>query len=148
MMAVALRHSIGRAHRPYVTALFVRKCIVPGDYIPALPEVLPAIERAGLWVSDKEILRLHYAKTLRRWHERFAANRARIEQIYDARFYRMWEFYLIAAEQFFALEGGLVFRIQLAKDRQAVPLARNDLVKAASANRNECPTARKLDPTG
>ncbi|MGD9509740.1 MAG: class I SAM-dependent methyltransferase [Geminicoccaceae bacterium] len=141
---VALLHSIGRAHGPYVTSPFVRKYIFPGGYIPALSEVLPAIERAGLWVTDLEILRLHYAKTLRRWHERFAANRARVEQIYDARFYRMWEFYLIASELFFAIDDGMVFQVQLAKDRHAVPLTRDYLATATIANRNENPGDAKL----
>lgn len=146
---VALLHSIGRAHGPYVTAPFVRKYIFPGGYIPALSEVLPAIERAGLWVTDIEILRLHYAKTLRRWHERFAANRAKVEEIYDARFYRMWEFYLIASELFFALEDGMVFQIQLAKDRHAVPLTRDYLAAPTSfANRNESPERQSLDRAG
>jgi cyclopropane-fatty-acyl-phospholipid synthase len=146
---VAVLHAIGRAHGPYVTAPFVRKYIFPGGYLPALSEVLPAIERAGLWVTDVEILRLHYARTLRRWHERFAANRARVEEIYDARFYRMWELYLITSELFFALEDGMVFQIQLARDRHAVPLTRDYLAGAASfANRNECPSGQKLDRAG
>ena len=134
---VALLHSIGRAHGPYATSPFLRKYIFPGGYIPALSEVLPAIERARLWVTDVEILRLHYARTLRCWHERLAANRERVEALYDARFYRMWEFYLVASELFFTVDDGMVFQIQLAKDRGAVPLTRDYLApRPEAANRN------------
>ena len=144
---VALLHSIGRAHGPYATQPFIKKHIFPGCYIPALSEVLPAIERAGLWVTDIEILRLHYAKTLRCWQKRLAAHRREVEALYDARFYQMWEFYLVAAEQFFAREDGMNFQIQLSPDREAVPLTRDYLFPpAAAANRNILePPAGQLD---
>jgi cyclopropane-fatty-acyl-phospholipid synthase len=142
---VALVHSIGRAHGPYVTSPFIRKYIFPGSYMPALSEVLPSIERASLWVTDLEILRLHYARTLRCWHERLTANRARVEALYDARFFRMWEFYLVASELFFSLDDGMVFQFQLAKDRNAVPLTRDYLGAApVPANRNEWDPAERL----
>jgi cyclopropane-fatty-acyl-phospholipid synthase len=147
---VALLHSIGRAHGPYVTSPFLRRYIFPGGYIPALSEVLPAVERAGLWVTDVEILRLHYAKTLRCWHERLAANRVQVEALYDARFYRMWEFYLVASELFFRIDDGMVFQIQLAKDRHAVPLTRDYLYqRPEAANRNlRAQSRRVLDRAG
>ncbi len=143
---VALVHSIGRAHGPYETSPFIKKYIFPGGYIPALSEVLPAIERAGLWVTDVEILRLHYAKTLRCWQKLLAAHRAEVEAIYDARFYRMWEFYLVGSELFFALEDGMVFQIQLAADRNAVPLTRSYLLAPPpAANRNSDQMSSRLD---
>ena len=122
---VALVHSIGRHDGPGATNPWMRKYIFPGGYAPALSEVLPAIERAGLWVTDIEILRLHYARTLRLWRQRFEANRARIEAMYDARFGRMWEFYLVGSELAFRHGGHMVFQIQLARRQDVVPLTRN-----------------------
>ena len=143
---VALVHSIGRAQGPYVMTPFIRKYIFPGGYIPALSEVLPSIERAGLWVTDVEILRLHYARTLRAWHERLVANREQVEALYDARFFRMWEFYLICSESFFTLDDGMVFQIQLTKDRTAVPLTRDYLARAQpTANQFTDERVERLD---
>lgn len=122
---VMLVHSIGRMEGPSWTSAFIRKYIFPGGYIPALSEVLPAIERAGLWVTDVEILRLHYADTLRHWRQRFLARREEAKALYDERFCRMWEIYLIGSELFFRRQGGMVFQIQLARDRHAVPLTRD-----------------------
>jgi cyclopropane-fatty-acyl-phospholipid synthase len=125
---VALVHSIGRMGGPSYTNAWIRKYIFPGGYIPALSEVLPPIERSGLWVTDVEILRLHYAHTLRLWRERFLANRERAAALYDERFCRMWEFYLAASEAFFRVQDGMNFQIQLAPERDAVPLARDYMV--------------------
>jgi cyclopropane-fatty-acyl-phospholipid synthase len=122
---VALLHSIGRADGPGSTNPFIRKYIFPGGYSPALSEVLPVVERAGLWVTDIEILRLHYAETLRLWRQRFEANRARIAELYDERFCRMWEFYLVGAELTFRRMGHMVFQLQLARRQEAVPLTRD-----------------------
>lgn len=122
---VALLHSIGRMAGPWATSAFIRKYIFPGGYIPALSEVLPAIERQALWVTDIEILRLHYAETLRHWRQRFTAERERIAALYDERFCRMWEFYLVCSELFFRRQDGMVFQIQLARRRDAVPLTRD-----------------------
>jgi hypothetical protein len=94
---VAVIHSIGRTMERRTTQPWIAKYIFPGGYIPALSEVLPAIERAGLWVTDIEILRLHYAETLKAWRDRFAARRDEIAALYDERFCRMWEFYLASA---------------------------------------------------
>jgi cyclopropane-fatty-acyl-phospholipid synthase len=122
---VAVLHSIGRMDGPGATNPFIRKYIFPGGYSPALSEVLPVVERQGLWVTDIEILRLHYAETLRAWHQRFSAHRAQIAALYDERFCRMWEFYLVGSELAFRRMGHMVFQMQLAKRQDAVPLTRD-----------------------
>jgi len=122
---VALLHSIGRMDGPGATNPWIRKYIFPGGYAPALSEVLPVVERLGLWVTDIEVLRLHYAETLRAWRKRFAANRAKIAELYDERFCRMWEFYLAGCELAFRRMGHMVFQMQLANRQDAVPLTRD-----------------------
>ena len=126
---VALIHSIGKMHGPGATNAFTQKYIFPGGYIPGLSEIVAAIEKAGLWITDIEILRLHYAETCRIWRERFLAD-PDIPQMFDERFRRMWEFYLAGAELGFRHGGHMVFQIQLAKKRDAVPLTRNYLLQA------------------
>jgi cyclopropane-fatty-acyl-phospholipid synthase len=111
--------------RPTTTSPWLRKYIFPGGYCPALSEVMPAVERSGLWVTDIEILRLHYAETLRHWQTRFQANRARIADMLDERFCRMWEFYLAFSEASFRHGNLMVFQMQLTKRRDAVPLTRD-----------------------
>ena len=122
---VALVHSIGRMDGPGATNPWIRRYIFPGGYSPALSEVLPVVERLGLWVTDIEVLRLHYAETLRAWRRRFSANRAKIAELYDERFCRMWEFYLVGSELAFRRMGHMVFQMQLAKRHDAVPLTRD-----------------------
>jgi cyclopropane-fatty-acyl-phospholipid synthase len=122
---VALLHSIGRMDGPGSTAPWIRKYIFPGGYVPALSEVVPVVERQRLWITDIEILRLHYARTLRAWRRRFEQNRDRIKAIYDERFCRMWEMYLVGSEVAFRRGGLLVFQMQLAKAVDAVPLVRD-----------------------
>jgi cyclopropane-fatty-acyl-phospholipid synthase len=122
---VMMLHSIGRNSVPGVTNPWIRKYIFPGGYIPSLSEVLPAIERAGLYVTDIEILRLHYAETLRIWRERFMAHRDEAAKLYDERFCRMWEFYLAGSETSFRVDGHMVFQIQIAKRQENVPLTRD-----------------------
>ncbi len=124
---VALIHSIGRKDGPSRTQPWIRKYIFPGGYIPALSEVLPAIERAGLWVTDVEILRLHYAETLKAWRERFLARRREAAALYDERFCRLWEFYLASSEVAFRRFGHMVFQLQLARRPDAAPLTRDYL---------------------
>jgi cyclopropane-fatty-acyl-phospholipid synthase len=124
-----LLHSIGRSEGPNVTNPWIAKYIFPGGYIPALSEVLPSIERAGLLVTDIEILRLHYADTLRAWLDRFLAHREEAERIYDQRFVRMWEFYLAASEMAFREQAMMVFQIQLAKRQDAVPITRDYIAR-------------------
>jgi cyclopropane-fatty-acyl-phospholipid synthase len=132
---VMVLHSIGRSGPPNATNPWIRKYIFPGGYIPSLSEVLPAIERAGLVVTDVEVLRLHYAQTLAAWRERFLAHREDVERIYDTRFVRMWEFYLACSEVAFRYFGLMVFQIQLARRQEAVPLTRDYLVEAEHALR-------------
>jgi cyclopropane-fatty-acyl-phospholipid synthase len=122
---VALLHSIGRMHGPDVTSAWIRKYIFPGGYIPALSQVMPAIENAGLWLTDLEVLRLHYASTLRAWRERFLAGADHLEAAYDDRFKRMWEFYLAVSEMSFRYAGMMVFQVQLAKRVDGVPTTRD-----------------------
>ncbi|HEX3209278.1 MAG TPA: cyclopropane-fatty-acyl-phospholipid synthase family protein [Geminicoccaceae bacterium] len=122
---VAVLHSIGRMDGPGTTNPWIRKYIFPGGYAPALSEVLPVVERLKIWVTDIEILRLHYAETLRAWRQRFAAQRGQIAGLYDERFCRMWEFYLVGAELGFRRLGNMVFQMQLARRQDAVPLTRD-----------------------
>jgi len=122
---VAVIHTIGRADGPGAANAWINKYIFPGGYVPALSEILPAIERAGLYVTDIEILRLHYAETLKAWRQRFIANRGRVAEVYDQRFCRMWEFYLASCEAAFRHGGLINFQIQLSKRVDAVPLTRD-----------------------
>ncbi|MGH6828289.1 MAG: class I SAM-dependent methyltransferase [Rhizomicrobium sp.] len=122
---VMLLHSIGRADGPGATNAWIRKYIFPGGYAPALSEVVPVIEKAGLIVTDVEVLRLHYARTLAEWQRRFQANRAEVAALYDERFCRMWEFYLAGAEMAFRHDRQVVFQIQIAKRVDSLPLTRD-----------------------
>lgn len=130
---VALVHSIGRTDGPGTTNPWIRKYIFPGGYAPALSETLPSIERAGLWLTDIEILRLHYAETLRHWRARFAANRDAIAALYDERFCRMWEFYLAGSECVFRFQGHIVFQAQIARSIDAVPPTRGYMYPSSDA---------------
>jgi cyclopropane-fatty-acyl-phospholipid synthase len=122
---VLMLHSIGRSDGPDVTNPWIAKYIFPGGYIPALSEVIPAIERAGLLVCDIEILRLHYAETLKAWRERFMARRDEAVRLYDERFARMWEFYLAASEMSFRKQNLMNFQIQITKRQDVVPMTRD-----------------------
>jgi cyclopropane-fatty-acyl-phospholipid synthase len=122
---VMLLHSIGHMSPPGTASPWLRKYIFPGAYSPALSEVFPAVENNSLWVTDCEFLRIHYATTLRHWHQRFEANRAKVAAMYDERFCRMWEFYLISAEMMFRTGLQEVFHMQIAKKRDAAPIVRD-----------------------
>ena len=124
---VALLHTIGRADGPGSTNPWITKYIFPGGYSPALSEILAVVEQSGLYVTDVEVWRLHYAETLKEWRNRFEASLDRVRSIYDERFCRMWRFYLVASEVAFRHDGLVVFQIQLAKKRDAVPLTRDYL---------------------
>lgn len=122
---VCVIHSIGRMAGPSSTNAWIRKYIFPGGYSPALSETLSAIEKSGLWVTDIEILRVHYARTLAAWRQRFEANRALVVERLGERFCRMWEFYLAISEASFRFGDHFVFQIQIAKQRDAVPFTRD-----------------------
>ena len=122
---VALLHSIGRLLGPAFTNPWLAKYIFPGGYAPALSEVLPSVEKSGLFITDIEIWRLHYAQTLRHWRARFDTSRADIAALYDERFCRMFEFYLAGSELSFRRNGQMVFQLQLSRDLATVPLSRD-----------------------
>jgi len=121
---VALIHAIGRKDPGTGSNPWMNRYIFPGGYIPALSETMGAIERSGLWATDIEILRLHYADTLREWRRRCEVNRQIIELLYDARFFRMWEFYLASCEMAFRFDGMMVNQIQLTRRIDALPRTR------------------------
>jgi cyclopropane-fatty-acyl-phospholipid synthase len=143
---VMVLHSIGRSEGPSRTSPWISKYIFPGGYIPSLSEVLPRVEDAALLVTDIEILRLHYAETLKHWRERFLAHRDEVERIYDRRFVRMWEFYLAASEMAFREQNLMVFQIQLTKRQDVVPMTRDYIVteeqRFAAAERARRPQLR------
>jgi cyclopropane-fatty-acyl-phospholipid synthase len=122
---IALIHTIGRSEPPGITNPFIAKYVFPGGYIPALSEIATAVERAGLIVTDVEVLRLHYAATLRAWRDRFIANWDKAAAIKDERFCRMWEFYLAGSEAAFRYQNLVVFQLQLTKQIDALPLTRD-----------------------
>jgi len=146
---VMLLHSINRTDGPGVTSSWIAKYIFPGGYIPALSEVLPVIEKSGLYLTDVEILRQHYADTLKVWRERFWARRGEAEAIYDERFCRMWEFYLASSEASFRHGGLNNFQIQLAGNQHALPLTRRYMMDEEEAlRRTDGGTAGRKVRTG
>lgn len=122
-------HSIGRSGEPGATNPWIAKYIFPGGYIPSLSEVIPVIEKSGLIITDIEILRLHYAETLKAWRQSFLAHWDEAKALYDERFCRMWDFYLAASESAFRWQGMMVFQIQLAHKQDAVPLTRDYIMQ-------------------
>jgi cyclopropane-fatty-acyl-phospholipid synthase len=127
---VMLLHSIARSEGPGATNPWIDKYIFPGGYIPALSEILPAIERAGLLINDIEILRLHYAQTLKIWRERFLARREDAERLYGEQFVRMWEFYLASSEMSFRKQAMMNVQIQITKRQGIVPITRDYIANA------------------
>ncbi len=126
---IALIHTIGRADGPGSTNPWLAKYIFPGGYTPSLSEIVPIIEKVGLFITDIEILRLHYASTLRAWRRNFNINRQKIKELYDEKFCRMWDFYLAGCENAFRYGGQLNFQIQIAKKQDAVPLTRDYIME-------------------
>ncbi len=133
----ALLHSIGHMSPPSVASPWLRKYIFPGAYSPALSETLAATERQHLWVSDIEVLRVHYADTLVEWNRRFQSNREQIAAIYDERFCRMWEFYLLSAETMFRTGAQMVFQMLLSRTREATGLTRDYMFEAEQLYRQQ-----------
>jgi len=125
---VALLHTIGRTDGPGATNPWIAKYIFPGGYTPALSEVMAAIERSGLYATDVEVLRLHYAETLKEWRARFLKNWAKAVALYDERFCRMWEFYLAGAEMTFRYDHLVVYQIQITKQLETLPINRDYMV--------------------
>ncbi|QMV72543.1 class I SAM-dependent methyltransferase [Comamonas piscis] len=134
---VMLLHFIGNSDVPDFNNPWIERYIFPGGHIPSMSEFMPALERSGLVVTDVEVLRLHYALTLRHWRERFMAKRAQAMELYDERFCRMWEFYLSMSETAFRYQDIAVFQVQMARKQEAVPLTRDYISarKAALAER-------------
>lgn len=129
---VALIHSIGRMEGPRVTNAFTQKYIFPGGYVPAMSEVTRAIEDAGLWITDVEVLRLHYAETLKHWRERFMAD-PEIPALYPESFRRMWEFYLAGSEMGFRYAGHMVMQFQLSRRIDVLPITRGYMLSRKPA---------------
>ncbi|MCA1775684.1 MAG: cyclopropane-fatty-acyl-phospholipid synthase family protein [Loktanella sp.] len=140
---VAVLHYIGRSSPPKVTNAWILKYIFPGGHTPSFSEVLPVIEREGLVVTDVEVLRLHYAETLRMWRSRFLQNRMQAVELYDERFARMWEFYLAAAECSFRYQGLVIHQIQMVQDQNVLPIVRSYIQAAEDDLRQSDGHAKK-----
>ena len=121
---VAVIHSIAVHNRSGPVNRWMGRYIFPGGYLPSVRQLVSAAEAQGLKILDMEIMRGHYAETLRHWRARFLAQRRRITELYDDRFVRMWEFYLVGCEYFFRCQHGMVVQLQLSDDHQAVPKSR------------------------
>ena len=122
---IFLLHTIGQRGKPTATSPWIRKYIFPGGYIPSLSEILKVCENLNINITDIEVLRLHYAHTLTHWYQNVLKNKDRIIKMFDSRFFRMWEFYLLASKYSFLNMGNVVFQIQIAKNINNVPLTRN-----------------------
>ena len=118
-------HTIGSKGKPFATHPWIRKYIFPGGYIPSLSEIIKVTEKNNVLITDIEVLRLHYAKTLKHWYKNFVKNRKKIIEMFDERFCRMWEFYLLASYYSFVNMGNVVFQIQISKNINNLPLTRN-----------------------
>ena len=139
---VMMLHAIGRSTGAGYTNPWIEKYIFPGGYIPAVSEVLTSIERQGLFVTDIEMLRLHYADTLKAWRERFNARREEARTLYDERFCRMWDFYLAGSEASFRVSGNMIFQIQITKRQDVVPRTRGYIeTREEALRRQESPAA-------
>lgn len=142
---VMLLHTIGCSDEPSVTNPWITKYIFPGGHLPSLSDISAAAERSGLIITDVEVLRLHYAETLRAWRAKFLARRAEAAAMFDERFCRMWEYYLSMAETAFRYERVVIFQVQLARRQEAVPLTR-DYVMAEEARLRVLEAAATAEP--
>ena len=129
---IMLTHTIGRTGRPGSTDAWTRKHVFPGGYIPAMSELVTATENSGWQLGDVEILRYHYALTLHEWYRRTTAHEAEITALYDARLFRMWQFYLAGAEQAFRFDAMVNFQLQTVKRQNVLPMTR-DYIAAEAA---------------
>ncbi|MDB5452764.1 MAG: class SAM-dependent methyltransferase, partial [Caulobacteraceae bacterium] len=125
-----LLHTIGCSDEPSVTNPWITRYIFPGGHLPSLSDITRSVERSGLVVTDIEILRLHYAETLKAWRANFLAQRTEAERLFDARFVRMWDYYLAMSEAAFRYEGVVVFQLQIARRQDAAPLTRGYIAEA------------------
>jgi len=122
---VALIHTIGSVNPPRDPQPWITKYIFPGGYTPSLSELVNPIEKSGLIISDLEVLRLHYSLTLRHWKERFLSKKEKILEMFDEKFFRIWEFYLTGCEMEFKWGQQVVFQFQLSKELKSTPITRN-----------------------
>ena len=129
---IMLTHTIGRTHGPGRTDSWTRKHIFPGGYIPAMSELVRAVEHTGWQLGDVEILRYHYALTLHEWYERTTAHEEQITALYDARLFRMWQFYLAGAEQAFRFDAMVNFHLQTVKRQSVLPMTRDYIAGEAA----------------
>jgi len=129
---IMLTHTIGRTGGPGTTDKWTRKYIFPGGYIPAMSELVGAMEQTGWEIGDVEVLRYHYAHTLAEWYRRACQHEQEIVNLYDERLFRMWQFYLAGAEQSFRAGGMVNFHIQSIKSRDALPMDRNYIAEEAA----------------
>ena len=122
---LALIHTIGSINEPRDPQPWITKYIFPGGYTPSMSEITAPVEKSGLIISDLEVLRMHYAHTLRNWKERCIKNKTKIIEMFDEKFFRMWEFYLASCEMKFKWGDQVVFQFQLTKDLTAAPNTRD-----------------------
>ena len=125
----ALIHTMGRMGKPGTTDKFMQKYIFPGGYLPALSEIVTASEKERLIMADCEALRLHYVYTLKAWYDRFKANRDKIVEMYDERFYRLYLFYLAGSMTMFTDGAMVVYQLQYLRSRYAAPMTRDYMLK-------------------
>ena len=126
---LALVHTIGSVNGPRDPQPWISKYIFPGGYTPSMSELSVPIEKSGLILSDTEVLRMHYSHTLRNWKERFLNNKTKVLEMFDEKFFRMWEFYLTSCEMVFKWGDQVVFQFQLTKDFSTVPITRDYIYK-------------------
>ena len=122
---ITLLHTIGSVNSPRNPQPWITKYIFPGGYTPSLSEISSPIEKSGLILSDLEVLRMHYAYTLRNWSERFAKNKDKVLKMFDERFYRMFSFYLKSCEMSFLHNDQVVYQLQLTKKLNTAPSTRD-----------------------